>query len=269
MSRLQATESEYRRPSSSIILGDSNRSVGVAAPIAELSTKPKESKRLEAEYADRQTRSAGRDIYSPFNPAALFMLQQRQRALLKLLGRIGIHSLGGKNILEVGCGSGAVLLELLASKADPKKLFGTDLLFGRVNRAHERLSHLPLICADGQDLPFADESFDIVLQFTVFSSILDEQVREKAASEMLRVLRRPNGVILWYDFWLNPVNRQTVGIGRSALRKLFPGCRYNFQRVTLAPPLARAIVPFSWSVASALEGLKVFNTHYLTAISRG
>ena len=103
------------------------------------------------------------------------------------------------------------------------------------------------------------------MQFTVFSSILDGEVKGDVANEMLRVTR-PGGVILWYDFWLNPSNPQTRGIRPAEIKRLFPNCSYEFHRITLAPPLARRIVPISWILAYGLERLTIFNSHYLVAI---
>jgi len=82
---------------------------------------------------------------------------------------------------------------------------------------------------------------------------------------MLRVLK-PNGIILWYDFWLNPTNPQTRGIRPKEIRELFPNCNFEFHKITLAPPIARRIVPLSWGLALFLEGLKIFNSHYLVVI---
>jgi hypothetical protein len=85
------------------------------------------------------------------------------------------------------------------------------------------------------------------------------------AQELLRVTR-PGGMILWYDFWLNPSNPQTRGIRPAEIKRLFPGCTFRFERITLAPPLARRLVPLSWGLSLLLEGVKIFNTHYLVAI---
>ena len=70
----------------------------------------------------------------------------------------------------------------------------------------------------------------------------------------------------WYDFWLNPTNPQTRGIRPAEIRRLFPNCRYEFHKITLAPPIARRVVPISWMLALFLESLKIFNSHYLVAI---
>ena len=63
---------------------------------------------------------------------------------------------------------------------------------------------------------------------TAISSILDSEIRRNICADMLRVLRspdpasgKPGGMILWYDFWLNPTNPQTRGV-RFLLRSLFP-----------------------------------------------
>jgi SAM-dependent methyltransferase len=222
--------------------------------------------RLRAEYADRERRFAESDRYSLSNPANLFLVQQRQRAVLGMLRRQGIHPLEGRRVLELGCGEGGVLLEFLVFGALPSRLHGTDLLRERVRRGRTRLPHVPLTCGDGQSLPYAAGAFDLVVQYTVFSSILDDEVRANLAGEMLRVLRRPGGMILWYDFWLNPLNEHTRGIRRAEVRRLFPNCRLTFQRTTLAPPLTRRLVNLGWGVCYLLERLALFNTHYLVSI---
>jgi len=142
-----------------------------------------------------------------------------------------------------------------------------DLLFNRLPEANHKLPLAGLSCADGQHLPFPAASFDFVLQYTAFSSVLDPAIKNQMATEMLRVLK-PQGIIIWYDFWLNPGNPQTRGIRPAEIRQLFPGCTYYFHKITLAPPLARRVVPVSWGFATFLESLKFLNSHYLTIITK-
>lgn len=221
--------------------------------------------RLKAEYEARELRLAGSDIYSPFNLSYLFAVQQRQRAMLDLMRREGFSSLHGKRVLDLGCGRGRMLVEFLGYNASVDCLHGTDLILNRVQDAHKLLPHLPVTCADAQQLPYEANSFDVVFQFTVFSSVLDWPVKKKMAREMLRVVR-PGGMILWYDFWFNPTNRETAGIRLAELRALFPNCRYTFKRITLAPPITRRLASRSWLLCMLLEKLRLFNTHYLVAI---
>lgn len=219
--------------------------------------------RLRNEYAARSRRLAGSDIYSFFNPSHLFAFQQRQRETLKLLRQAGMSNLSRSRLLEVGCGRGGVLAEYIFYGAS--SLFGIDLLTDRVIEAKERLPQAVYSCADGQRLPFAAHSFDLVLQYTAFSSVLDNTVKANMAHEMLRVLR-PAGVIIWYDFWLNPTNPQTRGIRPAEIRRLFPNCAYTFRRITLAPPISRRLVRASWLACGILEKFRLFNTHYLAAL---
>ncbi len=224
-----------------------------------------ELERIRLEYADRAKRLAGKDIYSLFNPAQLFTAQQRQRHLLRCLRRNGFQPLSEQYILEVGCGGGGILLETLSFGATTRRLNGADLIFDRLQLAHQIVANLPLINADGQNLPYVSGSFDLVMQFTALSSILNDEVKLNLAQEMLRVVK-PDGMILSYDFWLNPTNPQTHGIRPAEIKRLFPNCRYEFHRITLAPPITRKLASISWGLCIFLESLKIFNTHYLVVI---
>jgi SAM-dependent methyltransferase len=223
--------------------------------------------RLRAEYKDREHRYSGSEHYSWFNLANLFAIQGRQRAVLSLLKGQGFSDLSRLSILEMGCGGGGALAEYLGFGASPGNLYGVDLLFERLRHAHHKLPGSNFANADGAVLPFPSGRFDLVLQYTAISSILDPELRRNICAEMLRVLK-PVGLILSYDFWLNPANKQTRGLRLGEIRASFPGCRVQARKVTLAPPLARRLVPLSWILCMLLERVSVFNTHYLVAIRR-
>ncbi len=221
--------------------------------------------RLRNEYEDRKRRFAASDWYSVFNDATLFSIHQRQRITLSSLKKNGFANLSDRLILEMGCGGGGILTEYLGFGLPPEKLYGVDLLFDRLLHAHHLLPGSSLANADGQSLPYASKTFDLLLQYTAISSILDPDLRRSICSDMLRVLK-PAGMILSYDFWLNPTNPQTRGIRPAEIKQLFPNCTYQFNRITLAPPIARKLAPISWGLCLFLESLKIFNTHYLVAI---
>jgi SAM-dependent methyltransferase len=221
--------------------------------------------RLRNEYEDRKQRFAKSDLYSLFNKAHLFMVQQRQRELLTVLKQNGFADLPNLLILEMGCGGGGVLAEHLNFGATPENLIGVDLLFDRLLHARHTLPNSGFSNADGQSLPYATETFDLALQYTAISSVLDSEIRRKICVDMLRVLK-PGGMILSYDFWLNPTNPQTRGIRPAEIKRLFPNCTYEFHRITLAPPITRKLAPISWGLCLFLESMKIFNTHYLVAI---
>jgi SAM-dependent methyltransferase len=223
--------------------------------------------RLRLEYADREQRLAHDNRYSTSNAAYRFMKIQLNKSVCALLRNHKRENLSNCRIIEVGCGNGNILMDFYQLGADEKNLYGVDLLPERLKQAQMDHPSFEFVCADGQDLPYLSASFDLVLQYTAFSSILDHLIKSNLAREMLRVLNK-DGVILWYDFWLNPTNWQTRGIRPAEIRCLFPGCDYELQRITLAPPIARRLASLSMGVCQFLESLKIFNTHYLAAISK-
>ena len=232
---------------------------------AALTTSSAEEARVRAAYARRVTG----DRYAFSNPAHLFMMQEREAAALGLLGRAGLLPLDERTVLEVGCGGGQWLLDFVRWGASPGRLHGIDLLPERIAQARRRCAPgVRLSRAGGSALPYADATFDLVLQATVFSSILDVAVRRGMASEMLRVLR-PGGAVLWYDLRVdNPRNPDVRRVGRQELGALFPGCGATVVRVTLAPPLARLLAARAMSAARALATVPWLRTHYLAVIRK-
>lgn len=140
--------------------------------------------RLRREYRDRKNNPEYDRLYSLDYAPYRFAVQNRQRDTLRLLQKARVMPLAGKRILEIGCGRGGILLEYLSFGAHPQALFGIDILHERLVQAQQVLPRSGLYCADGQTLPFASQSFDLVMQYTAFSSILDETVKQRMAAEM-------------------------------------------------------------------------------------
>ena len=85
---------------------------------------------------------------------------------------------------------------------------------------------------------------------------------------MMRVVK-PEGFILWYDYHVNnPWNNDVRGVKRNEINRLFPSCRIELQRITLIPPLARLLVPYSYFACYLLEKLPPLCTHYLGVIRK-
>jgi ubiquinone/menaquinone biosynthesis C-methylase UbiE len=230
-------------------------------------TKPcaPELARIRAAYAKRQNRS----VYSLFEPAQMLAIQERERKLLQVLAAYGIASLESTKILEVGCGTGFWLREFVRWGAQPENIYGIDLLPERIAEARRLCSvGVKLECGSATRLKLANSEFDLVLQSTMFTSILDRQVKMQIAGEMVRVLR-PKGCIIWYDFRVdNPRNFDVRGIKIGEIRMLFPGCSVNLHKLTLAPPLARPVARISSALHSAFSSISPLRTHYLALIRR-
>lgn len=206
--------------------------------------------------------------YSYLNPANLYMVQSRERVLLKLLRAVGLD-LGNLRVLDVGCGSGGELLNLIRYGCRPENLTGIDMLPERIASARGNIPRAEFVCADAaKGLPWKDGTFDLVLQYTVFTSILERDVQASLAREMYRVLK-PGGHILWYDFHVdNPFNKDVRGVRKSQISALFPEGKVSLKSVTLAPPIARRLAPFSSIICEILEKFRILNTHYIGTIKK-
>lgn len=232
-----------------------------------MSREQREETRMRDENRRRRA-TIPYDFYSPSKPANLFLRQGQERALLDALRRGGLLPLESRRILEVGCGTGRWLTLFETFGAHRKRLAGIELESDRVRLARARMAGADVREGNAVHLPWNGETFDIVLQSTVFTSVLDDEVRARMAREMLRVLH-PEGAIVWYDFrYDNPRNPNVKGIGRRQIARLFPDCRITSRWTTLAPPVARRVVPHAWLLAALLESVRLFNSHCMCVIRK-
>jgi ubiquinone/menaquinone biosynthesis C-methylase UbiE len=208
------------------------------------------------------------DFYSYFSKGNLFIIQERGRKVLELLNKYQMRHLAEKKVLDIGCGIGGWLRDFIQWGAKPENLYGIDLLEDKIKEAKQLNPNVNFICGSAEKLNFPDESFDIVLQSTCFTSIFDSEMKKRIAGEMLRVVR-DHGIILWYDFrYNNPKNSDVKGIKKKEIKELFPNCRYDFNLITLAPPIVRKLAPISLFLCEILEKIPFLKTHYLVIIRK-
>jgi 2-polyprenyl-3-methyl-5-hydroxy-6-metoxy-1,4-benzoquinol methylase len=118
------------------------------------------------------------------------------------LARLG--DVGGKHVLDLGCGHGMAGVILARRGASVTAL---DLSLGYVREAHQRAQangvRIQFVQAAGERLPFADETFDRIWG----SAILHHLEPRRAAGELRRVLR-PGGMAVFCEPWgENPLLR--------------------------------------------------------------
>ena len=115
------------------------------------------------------------------------------------------------------------------------------------------------------DVPLAQ---DVVLVSTVFSSVLDQDFQQRLAAALWQWLR-PGGAVLWYDFtYNNPRNPDVRGVPLRRVQALFPQGRITARRVTLAPPLARALVRVHPGLYGLFNSVPWLRTHILCWIEK-
>lgn len=112
----------------------------------------------------------------------------QERLLLEIIGDVG-----GRDVLDVGCGDGVLAAALARSggrvtglDADPQMLEAAN------RRAAEELLDLHLVSGQAEALPFADDTFDRVVAVTVLCFVARA---DDAISEMARVLK-PGGQLV-------------------------------------------------------------------------
>ncbi len=160
-------------------------------------------------------------------------LRGKLRVWERELDHIGLA--GNEELLDLGCGRGAVLLEA-ARRLPEGCAVGVDLWTKDqsgnspeatlVNAAVAGVAdRVEVYTADLTELPFPDGSFDVVTSALAIHNIPAPDDRYKAIDEAMRVLR-PGGQLLIADPW--PMTRKYAAhIGQGTLRGLGPGYWYG------------------------------------------
>ncbi len=226
-----------------------------------------EKQRLLREYRRREAELPP-DLYAPWQAAESFMRAERKRQAARMLRRAGVFPGPETPSLEVGYGRLGWLGDLISWGVRERSLAGIELDADRAACARAVLPAADLRVGDAGALPWPNGSFQLAVASTVFTSVLDDDLRRRMAAEIERCLSQ-GGALLWYDFRMNPRNPQVRAIGRRQLRELFPGLRGAVRSVTLAPPIARRVVPWSHLLATLLERLPVLRGHLIAVLVKG
>lgn len=117
-----------------------------------------------------------------------------------------------KKVLEVACNMGTTAIQI--AKQFKSQIIGIDLDEDALEKARQNIKehqveHLVSVQrANATNLPFEDESFDIVINEAMLT-MLPPEAKEKAIREYFRVLK-PNGFLLTHDIVLNNDNSESV-----------------------------------------------------------
>lgn len=200
-----------------------------------------------------------------YDPCSAWVYQTRlelERALIETLRRANMLPLTQRSLLEVGCGSGNNLLQFLRLGIEPERLVGCELIEQRAAEARHKVpAATRILCGDAVQMDFGRETFDIIYQSLVFSSILDADFQRQLAQRIWSLVR-PGGGVLWYDFTFdNPRNPDVAGVPVARVRQLFPQARFQCRRVTLAPPLSRIVTRWHPALYPVFNSIPWLRTH--------
>lgn len=126
----------------------------------------------------------------------------------RLINALNLH--GSETVVDVGCGRG-LLLNAAARRLTTGKAIGIDLWQGvdqsgnkpeitLANAQSEGVAdRVEVKTGDMRQLPFEDETVDVVVSSLAIHNIPDKDCRVRAVQEIARVLR-PNGQVALLDF---------------------------------------------------------------------
>lgn len=207
--------------------------------------------------------------YSMLDPFVYMSEQEKERKIIHWIKWVGLEPVETKKVLEIGCGSGKNLLELIRLGFKPENIIGNELLEDRAELARRILpSATKIICGDASSLNLANNSFDVIIQSTVFTSILGDAFKKRLAERVWELLK-PGGGILWYDFiYNNPKNHDVKGIPIKEIKELFPHGSIKVWRVTLPPPIGRVVTKIHPGLYNFFNLFPFFRTHVLCWIEK-
>jgi ubiquinone/menaquinone biosynthesis C-methylase UbiE len=152
--------------------------------LSEQQPVPKRSAKQTAKFYDAVSQVFERDFYSDLADPCIAIDVQL------IWGLIRQHVSEPEQLLEIGCGTGHWLSEI--STVIGARVYGIDISIGMIHRAASR-GHRRLAVAEASSLPFARNSFDVVI--SPYNALDHCEQYEAAFAEVRRVLR-PGGVAL-------------------------------------------------------------------------
>ena len=141
----------------------------------------------------------GRDVFTPLYDLGIRLTLPERRFKSRLIE--SAHLARGMHVLDVGCGTGTLLL-FAAEAAPDTRLVGVDVDDRILERARRKITvagfRIELERASATELPYADRSFERVLSTLAFHHLTRDE-KARAFAEAHRVLR-PGGELHLGDF---------------------------------------------------------------------
>jgi ubiquinone/menaquinone biosynthesis C-methylase UbiE len=210
-------------------------------------------KKVYRKRADGEKRLYDDTTWNELNPSVNFLEYHFSKALFRELAELGLsyQRLGEKSVLDMGCGWGRVLRRLVENGAEAGRIVGMDLMDHHLELAKRKNPAISYVRADSRFSPFRDETFDLVLIFTVFSAVIDPGDIRAIAREALRTLK-PEGAVIVYDAG-NPSYEWThqdeefgdllgfKGIKPAVVKDSFEAAEIRMRKILIHPTIVKAL----------------------------
>ena len=139
----------------------------------------------------------------------------------QLIQRSGIKK--GMHVLDLGCGSGAFTTFVARAVGGKGKVYALDIQADMLEQLERKLAktenkdikNVKLVQSNAYEMPFEDDSLDVVNMVTVLQEIPD---RSRALREVKRVLK-PGGILAVTELFPDPDypwKSTTVKLGKEA-----------------------------------------------------
>lgn len=203
------------------------------------------------------------------NPEVLFQSFAIERANIGALRSFSIDRSFAR-ILDVGCGSGAGLLQFVRLGFNPSNLAGIDSDAARIEEAKLFLPGIDLRVADATAMPFDAGFFDLVFESTMLGTLESQSLLASIASEMIRVCRSGGHIMLADWRYSRRGSGVKTAISASKIAELFDvggsTSVVSAERGALVPPLGRRLSRLAPSLYFLVQALVPFASGQVTTV---
>ena len=205
------------------------------------------------------------------NPEVAFQTFAFDRANIRALQHLDLDRSTAR-ILDVGCGSGAGLIQFLRLGFQQKLMSGVDISEDRIAEAKTVMPLADLRCESADAMSYADGAFHLVFESTMFVLLPSEDTARGIAREMIRVTR-PGGYLMLIDWrYGKPGSDVYKAMSSRRIAELFDVggatrvvCR---ERGALVPPVGRFLSRRLPSLYFAVQAVMPFMVGQVTTVLR-
>ena len=205
------------------------------------------------------------------NSEVTFQTFAFERANSRALQRLGLDR-DQTRILDVGCGAGSSLMQFIKLGFPPQNLAGVDPDAERLEQARGKLPNVEFRRESGERMSFADSTFDLTFESTLFMMLTVEDVARRIADEMLRVTKSGGYLMLTDWRYAEPRSQDHRAMTPKRIASLFDvGGATSVvvrERGALVPPLGRFLSRYAPSVYFVVQGLLPFTAGQMTTVLR-